>query len=79
MVLSRQAPAKNSANPMTPGLLIYLGVAAVVFMWMLRLSPGSYKSLVLINGAFWFAAGWPIFLTGYVVARVVNWMTAAKH
>lgn len=63
---------------MTPGLLIYLGGAAVVFIWLLSRMPGSHKSLVLLNGAFWPAMGWPIFALGFAINVMLKWLIPDK-
>lgn len=59
---------------MNGGVAVYLVGAVIVFVWMLSRAPGSFKSLVMINMAFWYAVGWPFFLFGAVLGRVLGWL-----
>ncbi|WP_312404697.1 hypothetical protein [Brevundimonas sp.] len=63
---------------MNAGVAIYLVGAVVVFLWMLTRAPGSAKSLVMINMAFWYAMGWPLFLIGVVMGKVLGWLVPDK-
>lgn len=64
---------------MNDGAAVYLIGAVMAFVWMLTRAPGSYKSLVMINMAFWYAVGWPLFLIGAVLGRVLGWLVPDKQ
>lgn len=59
---------------MNGGTTVYLVGAVIVFLWLITRVPGSYKSVVMINMAFWFAVGWPLYLIGVVLGRVLGWL-----
>lgn len=64
---------------MNGGVAAYLTGAVIVFVWMLTRAPGSYKSLIMINMAFWYAVGWPLFLIGTVLGRVLGRLVPDKQ
>lgn len=64
---------------MNGGVAVYLIGAAIAFVWVITRVPGSFKSLVLINLAFWYAVGWPLFLIGVVLGRVLGWLAPDKQ